>query len=73
MNLADATVLSNIPDPDRKYIVDALSLLLNHMWQGTSPYVIQSTLVHLLELAEKMDEMHDVDEANSICLCVTQC
>lgn len=58
-NLSLPDVESNIPPPERKYIMDTLMLFMTHMSQSMPESVLAVTLDHVLSFAEAMDATYD--------------
>ena len=58
MNLACPDVESEVPYPERQYLIDAFTNLLNHMWYGMPPSVINVSLRHIYELVTQFDELY---------------
>jgi hypothetical protein len=58
MNIRNADVESDIPYPERHYLVDAMTILLNHMWVGMPPSVVGVSLRHIADLVSQLELLY---------------
>lgn len=58
-NMSLPDVESNIPSPERHYLIDILNMFLYHMGQNMPSSVLNASLEHVISFADIMNDLYD--------------